>query len=81
MSWFLGELANLSKLQHCSGSRRFDVFAVKSASTAAGLVLAFPDLDDNEDGGFPAELISMKMTPDGTAWWFVGQRGHIREVG
>lgn len=56
------------------------IMTEKSASTSSGLAKAFPGLDDGTDGDFPEELISMKMTPDGTAWWLVGQMGHIREV-
>lgn len=52
----------------------------KTASTSTGLVEAFPSLNDGEGGDFPEELISMKMTPDGTKWWLIGQMGQIREV-
>lgn len=52
--------------------------AEKPSFTSSGLSKAFPKLDDSKD--VPDQLVAMKMTPDGTAWWLVGQTGHIREV-
>ncbi|CAM9310804.1 unnamed protein product [Pylaiella littoralis] len=35
---------------------------------------------DVGEGGYPAQLISMKTTPDGSQWWLAGQLGQIKSV-
>ncbi|CAM9680684.1 unnamed protein product [Pylaiella littoralis] len=32
------------------------------------------------DNDFPDQFLSMKMTPDGTQWWLLGQSGEIKSV-